>query len=182
MNAPRQDLLLLAGKIITLIMQGAVAIGAAVLAISLPFVTIFSGDLVEGFADGSGVAIADVPLLPMAGAMVIALAILVALFLFFGRLRAIIATVGEGEPFVPANAERLNLMAWLLLATQLLAIPLAMFVVELAKRADDIEGANVMGEVDPFDMTGILMVLTLFILARVFRHGAAMRDDLEGTV
>ena len=24
--------------------------------------------------------------------------------------------------------------------------------------------------------------LVLFILARVFRHGAAMRDDLEGTV
>ena len=29
---------------------------------------------------------------------------------------------------------------------------------------------------------GILLVLILFILARVFRHGAAMREDLEGTV
>ncbi len=26
------------------------------------------------------------------------------------------------------------------------------------------------------------LALLLFILARVFRHGAAMRDDLEGTV
>jgi len=32
------------------------------------------------------------------------------------------------------------------------------------------------------DMTGVLLVLILFILARVFRHGAAMRADLEGTV
>ena len=29
---------------------------------------------------------------------------------------------------------------------------------------------------------GLALVVTLFILARVFRHGAAMRDDLIGTV
>ena len=28
----------------------------------------------------------------------------------------------------------------------------------------------------------ILLVIILFILARVFRHGASMRADLEGTV
>ena len=33
-----------------------------------------------------------------------------------------------------------------------------------------------------FDGGGILLILILFILARVFRHGAAMREDLEGTV
>ena len=32
------------------------------------------------------------------------------------------------------------------------------------------------------DIEGILLALILFILARVFRHGARMRDDLEGTV
>ena len=31
-------------------------------------------------------------------------------------------------------------------------------------------------------MTAWLLVVILFILARVFRHGAAMREDLEGTV
>ncbi len=35
---------------------------------------------------------------------------------------------------------------------------------------------------DARDLTGILVVLTLFILARVFRQGAALREDLEGTV
>ena len=29
---------------------------------------------------------------------------------------------------------------------------------------------------------GLLLVLVLFILARVFKTGAQMRDDLEGTV
>ena len=33
-----------------------------------------------------------------------------------------------------------------------------------------------------FDMTALLLTVILFILARVFRHGAAMREDLEGTV
>ncbi len=35
---------------------------------------------------------------------------------------------------------------------------------------------------DALDLTEILMVLTLFILARVFRQGAALREDLEGTM
>ena len=37
-------------------------------------------------------------------------------------------------------------------------------------------------DISPNDLTGFLIVLVLFILARVFRHGAAMREDLEGTV
>ena len=47
---------------------------------------------------------------------------------------------------------------------------------------------GVITETPIFDMfiagalPGILMVIILFILARVFRHGAAMREDLEGTV
>ncbi|UUX98999.1 hypothetical protein [Sphingomonas sp. J315] len=28
----------------------------------------------------------------------------------------------------------------------------------------------------------LVLALVLFILARVFRHGTALRDDLEGTV
>ena len=33
-----------------------------------------------------------------------------------------------------------------------------------------------------FDLTTVLVIVVLFILARVFKHGAQMRDDLEGTV
>ena len=31
-------------------------------------------------------------------------------------------------------------------------------------------------------LSGIMLILTLFILARVFRQGAMMRAELEGTV
>jgi hypothetical protein len=180
--SPRNDLLLLSGKILTLLMQIFMAIGAAALVVTLPFVTLFSGDLAKGFADASEIPIQDIPTLPLAGVLLIGLAIVSALFLFFGRLRAIINTVSEGDPFAPANSERLSQMAWLLVAVQLLvlpAIPLAIQLGEFAKQFG--EDANI--EVNSgFDLSGILMIIILFILARVFRHGAAMREDLEGTV
>jgi hypothetical protein len=33
-----------------------------------------------------------------------------------------------------------------------------------------------------FNITGWIAVLLLFVLARVFEQGAAMREDIEGTV
>ena len=181
MNSSRNDLLLLAGKIITMLLQGFLAFGAIVLVVAPPFVTFFSGDLADGFSDGSGIPVADIPALPLAGLLLLGLTILAALFVFFGKLRAIIDTVGQGDPFAPANAERLNLMAWLLLATQILFLPTAGLGLLVAKWVDEIEHQKITIDAG-FDLTGLLMVLILFILARVFRHGAAMREDLEGTV
>ena len=182
MNAPRNDLLLLAGKVIAVLLQGFMAFGAATLLVVIPAVMLFRGDIVEGLSDGSGVPVADLPMLPLVGVLVIAFAILAALFVFFGRLRAIINTVGEGDPFAPANAERLNLMAWLLLGAQVLTWPLIAVAIPLVRWADKLEGVNIQGDLNGLDLTGVLMVLVLFILARVFRHGAQMREDLEGTV
>lgn len=184
MHSPPNDLLLLGGKILTLILQGLLALGAALVALALPIVTLFAGtDLAEGFADGSEIPLADLPIAPLAGVLVIALLILGAMFVFFGKLRAIINTVGDGDPFAPANAERLSLMAWLLLAAQLLTVPLIAFALQFAQWADELEGVSLTAELDGGpDLTGILTVLILFILARVFRHGAALREDLEGTV
>jgi hypothetical protein len=33
-----------------------------------------------------------------------------------------------------------------------------------------------------WDFTGLLMVLTLFVFARVFRYGTNMREELDGTI
>ncbi|MEL7219331.1 MAG: DUF2975 domain-containing protein, partial [Pseudomonadota bacterium] len=71
--------------------------------------------------------------------------------------------------------------AWLLLAVQLLSIPLAALALTLVEWAGDIEDVQ-FSIGDGFDLSGILMVIVLFILARVFRHGTRMREDLEGTV
>ncbi len=102
-------------------------------------------------------------------------------FVFFGKLRQIINTVGEGDPFVPENADRLNMMAWMLLGIYLLggaASGVALFVANWVRQIEDAQFTVAGG----FDLTSILMIIILFILARVFKHGAEMREDLEGTV
>jgi len=172
------DLLLLAGQVLAALMQIFMAIAAAALVIALPAI-LFLRDTIN--AEIAGEAASGLPVMPLVGVLAFALVIVALVFVFFGRLRAIIASVGEGDPFVPENAARLNLMAWLLLSVQVLVVPLAGFGLMLAKWADQFENQNITIDAG-FDLTGILMVIILFILARVFKHGAAMREDLEGTV
>ena len=92
------------------------------------------------------------------------------------RLLAIVETVRAGDPFVAANAARLQTIAWSLFALQLLSIvigAIAKSVSTPAHRLDFDAG---------FSINGWLAVLLTFLLARVFAEGAHMRDDLEGTV
>ncbi|BDI59562.1 DUF2975 domain-containing protein [Qipengyuania nanhaisediminis] len=175
------DLLLLAGKIMTYVAQIGLAFGGTVLALLVPAMLFFSDDIAAELAEKSAEAATAFPVFPMIGVFLVGLAIIALAFVFFGKLRAIIISVGEGDPFVPENADRLNLMAWLMLGIQLLMVPAGAFGLWLAKWADEIEHADVTIDAG-LDMTGILMVIVLFILARVFKHGASMRDDLEGTV
>ena len=97
-------------------------------------------------------------------------------FLFLRELRRIIDTVAEGDPFTPDNAMRLQRMGWLTVAIQLIAIPaggLAAWAAYLA-HVHDVSVS--------FSLGGIFLALILFVLARVFRKGADMRAELEGTV
>lgn len=176
-----KDPLLAAGHILTFLMQGIVALGAVVLTGVIPALLIFRQDLIaEIAADHPGVDF----VLPV-GMIVIVLALavvaLVLLFLFFKRLRQIIATVGEGDPFVPQNAERLSQMAWLMLATHVIALPIMALGAQIAKAMEKVSESGFHFEAG-LDGGSILLIITLFILARVFRQGTKMRADLEGTV
>ena len=175
------DLLLLAGKVLTVLAQAIMGIAATALLIAIPAIIFFNDKIDAEVAAEVGVAAGPFPVWPTVGAMAIGLVIVALIFVFFGKLRAIIATVGDGDPFVPENADRLNLMAWLLLGTQIAMIPAMGFGLMVAKWADEVENADVTIDAG-LDIEGILMVIVLFILARVFKHGASMREDLEGTV
>ena len=92
------------------------------------------------------------------------------------RLLAIVETVRTGDPFVAANAGRLQAIAWALLALQLLSLVIGGIAkaVSIPAHPIDIDAG--------FSINGWLAVLFTFLLARVFSEGTLMRDDLEGTV
>ena len=92
------------------------------------------------------------------------------------RLLAIVDTVRAGDPFVAANADRLQAIAWLLLTLQLLGL-----VIDAIARAVSIP-AHPLDLDAGFSLNGWLAVLFTFLLARVFAEGTLMRQDLEGTV
>ena len=111
------------------------------------------------------------------------------LFALFGILAAILAaavyilrqlqalvTSAAGDPFVPTNALRLRRIGCALVATQLLAFPLGWVASNIAVSTSTF--ANMGG----LDLQGLLAILLAFVLAAVFERGAAMRDELEGTV
>ncbi|MEP3422842.1 MAG: DUF2975 domain-containing protein [Erythrobacter sp.] len=175
------DLLLLAGKILTIISQVALAIGALALLIVAPLVLFFRDKINAEIALDTANAAGPIPMAALLGLFAIGFTMIALTFVFMGKLRAIISSVGDGDPFIPDNAERLNFMAWLMLAVQALMIPTAALAVFLTEWSQELEDAEISIDAG-LDIDGILIVVILFILARVFKHGAAMREDLEGTV
>lgn len=92
------------------------------------------------------------------------------------RLLAMIGTVRAGDPFVAANARRLQVIAWILLALQMLSIAIGAIGDAVSTPAHPLH-------LDAgFSTSGWLAVLLTFVLARVFAEGTLMRQDLEGTV
>jgi len=96
--------------------------------------------------------------------------------LILRRLLAMVATVRRGDPFVPANALRLQGIAWALLSLQLVGIVIA----AIAKAVSTPEYPLHLDA--GFSVNGWLAVLLTFVLARVFAEGTLMREDLHGTV
>ena len=92
------------------------------------------------------------------------------------QLLAIVRAVRAGDPFVAANAHRLQAIAWALLALQLLSLVIGMIGKAVSSPAHPVH-------LDAgFSISGWLAVILTFVLARVFAQGTLMREDLEGTV
>lgn len=92
------------------------------------------------------------------------------------RMVAMVQTVRAGDPFVAANAYRLNAIAWLLLALQLVGLVIAIIGKMVSTPAHSLH-------LDAgFSPGGWLAVILTFVLARVFAEGTLMREDLEGTI
>ena len=92
------------------------------------------------------------------------------------RMLAMVDSVRAGDPFIAANAYRLNAIAWLLLALQLVSLIIAMIGKAVSTPAHPLH-------LDAgFSPGGWLAVILTFVLARVFAEGTLMRADLQGTI
>lgn len=92
------------------------------------------------------------------------------------RLLAIVKTVSGGDPFIAANASRLQTIAWAMLVLNILSIVIGAVADNVSTPAHPlhIEAG--------FSINGWLAVLLTFLLARVFAHGALMREGREAVI
>jgi Protein of unknown function (DUF2975) len=145
------------------------------LAVGLVLSWTFSKQFAEWILDGNPGANVQSAMTGIRWLIVIGIAGSAATDRVFVALAQVIASVGAGDPFVQANAQRLQTIAWALLALQLLDIPsglLGRFYPGMGSAAPS----------DTISIVGWISVLMVFVLSRVFAAGSAMRDELEGTV
>lgn len=182
MNRLTRDPLLTVAKAVLLFLMIVLGLGIAGCLLGIPGLLLANefvpGDIASAFGDAFPAA----DPWKVTGALILLLVLtIVLLALVFSALRLlkqIVDTVGEGDPFVPANARRLTTMAWLTLAVQVVTLPMGAIGAWMAGFA---KSGHV--EIDTgVSGNGLFLMLVLFILARVFRQGTAMREELEGTV
>lgn len=176
LSVKTRDPLLSIARLVVGLLMGLFIFVSVVVAIGLTAIlTVQRGEIMERAAAANG-GPAGYFLIILAFVLIIAL--MAISFLFMRELNRLIGSVGQGDPFQPFNADRLRRMGWLTVASQLLLVGLA----SIGMAFDGIRPALMAEDALNAAMGGLLLALVLFVLARVFRLGAAMRDELEGTV
>ena len=109
--------------------------------------------------------------------LILAVAALAVIAGGIAKVLAIIGSVAEGEPFAPANADRIEALGWSVLQLAVIGW--------IAGRLEVPIGSTFRGFDVSVSLSGsnaLAFALVLFVLARVFRHGNRLAQDLEGTV
>lgn len=174
--SPQPDRLLFLTRIVLTFLIWFTLAAAVLCTLLIPIAVLKRGAVVRDLAD-SGIRAEALPWMILLLALGTAMAILG--FFFFRLLRRIVDSVAEGDPFIPVNADRLYQMGWLSLGLQavlIAATPLMIWFDALPDKPNVRQGDS------GLSLSSLIMALLLFVLARVFRVGSQMREDLEGTV
>lgn len=174
----RGDALLVAARIIVVFIIAILIVCLVALGLGVgALLTVGEGELTSRIAEAG--APDEAYWVVIGGFALVALAVGAAIR-FFQILHRIVLSVDHGDPFAPVNARRLRHMGWLGVIGQLLLLPIGAVLAWIAPYLEKL-GDRV--DLDfGLDPAAILLILILFILARVFERGAAMQTDLEGTV
>lgn len=105
----------------------------------------------------------------------LAVPIAILVHMILTRLAALVSSARSANALTDENAQRLTTIAWCLLAINLIDLPFGYLSMWASEVSGEYFGWSP-------SLTAWLAALMLFVLARVFRHGAQMRADLEGTI
>ncbi len=179
-----EDLVLKSARLLLGFFRFAVIFASVILVLSLPAMAIFGqhilADVGEQFVNPPSASVLWVS----AGFVMVLLLIMLLCYFTIDRLRKVLASVREGDPFNRTNGLRLRGMGIAIFVIQILSGVLGALIgviISLLGEAKDGEPIIVAGEFG-LSLSGILLVLLLIILARVFDRGADMRDELDGTI
>jgi hypothetical protein len=178
MTHSTRDPLLVVARVITIALLTAAVVVAALLAACLPYAMLEPLRMLSALLGREVTTVPAGTVAALAGVLSLGFLTVAGAAWFLKQQLDIIGSVSAGDPFAPANADRLSRMGWTVLAIQVLAVPLGLLEYELQDRLEPDEMIMAFSFAD----NGLILALVLFVLARVFRHGAAMREDLEGTV
>lgn len=177
MKIVRKDPLLTAAKILLYAFIALFVFAMAMVAIGIgALLTVGQDDLTAALAEAGAPAMAAWAIV---GLMLMAEGLFLLILRFCLELRRIVLSVDEGDPFHPDNATRLSRMGWLALAGWALLIPIGVLAAWIGEVTEGVAQSDI--DVDA-DINGLLLAMVLFILARVFRQGTLLREDVEGTV
>jgi len=119
-------------------------------------------------------------------ALILILLVIMLLLVLFAvdRLRRIVDSVSEGNPFTHINGTRLRGIGIAAFAIQIITFCASLLGTGLVTMLGETKpGTDLDISIDAsISLTGILFVLLLIILARVFDRGAEMREELDGTI
>ena len=177
MSLKPSDPLLAAGKIITVLLMAIVAMVTVLLVGLIPALLLNQAEFAAEIGVASSSSVTTIMGITVA-LLLLAACVTAISFHFFQLLGRVIDTVGAGDPLTLENADHLNRMGWIALIFQAATLPIS----GLATHLRDILPTDGLSVDFQFSLTGVLLALVLFILARVFRNGAQMREDLDGTV
>ncbi|MBZ6377828.1 hypothetical protein B5C34_02915 [Pacificimonas flava] len=95
--------------------------------------------------------------------------------LIFSALLRILRGARSGDPFTAQAARSLRTTAWLFLLLQVADLYYGYVAIRFSLSSGEYAGWSP-------GLTGWLAVLLLFVLARIFEQGAALREEVEGTI
>lgn len=178
--AGKKDPLLICAKVFAVFILVMMAIGMGALAFAFVAVLFKQGNVMAELAEQGVTLVAPQAYWAILALMGLALIPLGLIIWFIRQVIQLIDSAGSDDPFSHENAARLSRMGWLTLAIQACGVPLGALGLWLSENIKT-EGADFDVDIG-FSGSGLMLTLLLFILARLFRHGAAMREELEGTV